>query len=198
MVTTRYNHRMNVEVLEELIEFKVAPTPLIMVQGLVNTFSWDDQVELMGDAEESRAWLVSADLLAADASVSPAEHETLIALREAVREMLESNHTGEPAPEATKTLAELSARHPVAYEVKDDGEIGLSLEPAPDVDALIGQTLGVIHQAQNLDQWSRLNICAAEDCRWAFYDASKNRSGTWCKMEICGNRTKNRRYRTKS
>jgi len=35
------------------------------------------------------------------------------------------------------------------------------------------------------------------DCQWAFYDRSKNRSGRWCSMRTCGNRTKTRAYRTR-
>ena len=27
------------------------------------------------------------------------------------------------------------------------------------------------------------------------YDSSRNRGGTWCQMEVCGNRIKNRHYR---
>ena len=30
--------------------------------------------------------------------------------------------------------------------------------------------------------WERLKVCPADDCQWAFYDESKNRSGTWCDM----------------
>ncbi|MGH2778535.1 MAG: CGNR zinc finger domain-containing protein, partial [Actinomycetota bacterium] len=29
----------------------------------------------------------------------------------------------------------------------------------------------------------------------AFYDHSKNRSGKWCTMRVCGNRAKTRAYR---
>ena len=32
-------------------------------------------------------------------------------------------------------------------------------------------------------------------CRWAFYDYSRNRSASWCSMQLCGNRTKTRAYR---
>jgi predicted RNA-binding Zn ribbon-like protein len=43
--------------------------------------------------------------------------------------------------------------------------------------------------------WARLKICAAPDCRWVFYDASRSGAGRWCSMEVCGNRTKTRLYR---
>jgi len=43
--------------------------------------------------------------------------------------------------------------------------------------------------------WKRLKLCAAPDCRWAFYDTSRNGRGRWCDMEVCGNRHKTRTYR---
>ncbi len=46
--------------------------------------------------------------------------------------------------------------------------------------------------------WGRLKICPAEDCLWAFYDTSRNRSKRWCSMEVCGNRHKVRAYRDRT
>jgi predicted RNA-binding Zn ribbon-like protein len=43
--------------------------------------------------------------------------------------------------------------------------------------------------------WERLKVCHNEECRWAFYDASKNRLGRWCNMDVCGARHKMRAYR---
>jgi predicted RNA-binding Zn ribbon-like protein len=43
--------------------------------------------------------------------------------------------------------------------------------------------------------WKRLKLCAAADCRWAFYDTSRSGRGRWCSMEVCGNRNKTRAYR---
>lgn len=40
----------------------------------------------------------------------------------------------------------------------------------------------------------RLKICDNEDCRWAFYDESKNRTRRWC-GDTCGNLIKVRRFR---
>lgn len=44
-------------------------------------------------------------------------------------------------------------------------------------------------------RWDRLKLCDADTCRYAFYDGSKNRSGRWCDMSICGNRAKTRAFR---
>ncbi|MBW3563024.1 MAG: CGNR zinc finger domain-containing protein, partial [Actinobacteria bacterium] len=41
----------------------------------------------------------------------------------------------------------------------------------------------------------RLKVCRSDTCRWAFYDSSRNRSGKWCDMAVCGNRTKVANYR---
>jgi hypothetical protein len=46
-------------------------------------------------------------------------------------------------------------------------------------------------------RWDRLKICPADDCRWAFYDRSKNRSRHWCSMAECGGRAKSRAFRAR-
>ena len=43
--------------------------------------------------------------------------------------------------------------------------------------------------------WERLKACPREECEWAFFDRSKNRSGRWCRMEECGNLAKARAFR---
>jgi len=197
MVTPRYNALMKVDVLEELIEHKVAPYPLVAIQGLVNTHDHEDETELLGDPEAAREWLTGAGLIEEGAAVSDQDFRELIDFREVLRKLLESNLTGRPAPEAARELGELSKLHAVKFGVNDEGEVGLDLDPAEDVDDMICQFVGIIGQAQDQDWWRRLKICAADDCRWAFYDASKNRGGTWCRMEVCGNRNKNRRFRSK-
>jgi predicted RNA-binding Zn ribbon-like protein len=50
-------------------------------------------------------------------------------------------------------------------------------------------------RAEAEGRWGRLKACRNEGCRWAFYDASKNRSGKWCNMDVCGARHKMRVYR---
>ena len=52
-----------------------------------------------------------------------------------------------------------------------------------------------VHDAMAEGSWARLKACPADNCLWAFYDETKNRSGTWCSMSVCGNRTKARAYR---
>ena len=46
--------------------------------------------------------------------------------------------------------------------------------------------------------WARMKACGNPECRWAFYDGSKNRSGRWCEMASCGNRMKARAFRERA
>ena len=59
----------------------------------------------------------------------------------------------------------------------------------------IGQLLALIYQAMITGTWQRLKICRNDECRWAYYDRSRNRSGAWCTMAVCGNRMKGRTFR---
>jgi predicted RNA-binding Zn ribbon-like protein len=75
------------------------------------------------------------------------------------------------------------------------------LEPAAQgglAERVIGHLLAEVVWAEAEGRWERLKACRNEGCRWAFYDASKNRSGSWCDMQVCGARHKMRRYRERN
>jgi predicted RNA-binding Zn ribbon-like protein len=65
------------------------------------------------------------------------------------------------------------------------------------LDGALARLFAIILTAQIDGTWPRLKACRNEVCRWAFYDASKNRSGHWCTMAICGSRRKTRAYRSR-
>jgi predicted RNA-binding Zn ribbon-like protein len=58
--------------------------------------------------------------------------------------------------------------------------------------------LATVFRAMSDGSWSRMKACGNPDCRWAFYDSSKNRSGRWCEMASCGNRMKARAFRERA
>ena len=77
-----------------------------------------------------------------------------------------------------------------------DGAV--SLQPqAGGVDGALGRLLAIVQGAIAEGTWGRLKVCRQHTCQWAFYDHSKNRSGSWCRMELCGNRVKARAYRSR-
>jgi predicted RNA-binding Zn ribbon-like protein len=72
------------------------------------------------------------------------------------------------------------------------GAIGVDVR-GTGVDGAFGRIVAIVFKAMLDGSWARLKAC--RQCGWAFYDTSKNRSGSWCSMQICGNRTKTRAYR---
>ncbi|HNM12651.1 MAG TPA: CGNR zinc finger domain-containing protein, partial [Mycobacterium sp.] len=78
----------------------------------------------------------------------------------------------------------------------DDGTVRVD----PVADAQAGRLLAlllVVAEAQRDGTWQHLKACGNEDCRWAFYDRSRNHGGTWCDMATCGNKLKNREFRAR-
>ena len=65
-------------------------------------------------------------------------------------------------------------------------------------DAAATALLAPVAEAMSDGTWARVKACRAGDCHWAFYDFSRNRSGTWCDMAVCGNREKVRAYRART
>jgi predicted RNA-binding Zn ribbon-like protein len=63
------------------------------------------------------------------------------------------------------------------------------------VDGALAALLAIVHDAMVAGSWARLKACREHTCAWAFYDHSKNRSGAWCSMSVCGSRSKARTYR---
>jgi len=57
--------------------------------------------------------------------------------------------------------------------------------------------VGIVYTAMADGTWSRLKACRRDVCRWLFYDRSRNRSAVWCRMAVCGNRTKTKAYRAR-
>jgi len=69
---------------------------------------------------------------------------------------------------------------------------------APATDGVQAALTGLLIDGLLLAQaggWDRLKRCAADDCRWVFFDRSRPGSGRWCSQAACGNRDKTRRYR---
>ena len=189
---------MDVAELSRQIEDKVAPEPLLAVQAFANTFSsFEDEEELLSDAGSTRDWLLVSDLAIPSVTVGEEERQRLVTFRQLVRALIDANMSGEQDRDANAELARLVADHPVPVTAGLDGRVGLDLEPVESVDALIAQMIGIVLRAQIDGSWERLKICLDDTCRWAFFDASKNRRGHWCSMEVCGNRVKNRAYRAR-
>jgi predicted RNA-binding Zn ribbon-like protein len=165
-----------------------APGPLRLVQLFVNTNDLEGGPELLPDAAALRAWLVDHDLLG-DEPVSDDDHARAIELREAIRELVSANAGLPHDPAAADVVNRVSAGLRPVF----DPQATRFETSAGGVDGALGRIVAAIHAAIADGTWERLKACERDVCRWAFYDHSKNRSGHWCSMAVCGQREKNRR-----
>ena len=188
---------MDIRELARQIEYKVAPEPLIAVQGLANTIASEPEEERLLDPGSARRWMIESGLATRSVEVGEPELAGLVEAREVLRDLIEVNLTGKRPRDLDARLGALARSHPVELAPTSGGDLDLDLEPAATVDELISQMLGIVYRAQAESKWERLKICASDECRWAFYDRSKNRGGTWCQMETCGNLINNRAYRSR-
>ena len=169
------------------------PRELVAVQALVNTIDLESNDDRLDSPEALGRFLTGPGLLAASEAVDLA---MAIELREALRAMLRVNH-GEPLdPAALEVVNRAAAGLPLQVAFDTEGQPVLGPGSAGCRGALATMLAGVA-QAHAQGTWERLKACSAESCQWAFYDRSKNRSGRWCSMQTCGNRTKTRTYRSR-
>jgi predicted RNA-binding Zn ribbon-like protein len=175
---------------------KGAPTELEVIRSFVNTGDVETGEDELSSPEALGAWLVHQGLL--DAPVMPRRAEILRAadLREALRVLLLANNGVRRDFPAAVVLERAAARAQLRLRFAPDGSA--VLEPGRGgVDGALGRLVVIVARAMESGTWSRLKACRAESCEWAFYDHTKNRSGVWCTMEVCGNRTKVRAYRAR-
>ena len=173
---------------------KPAPGDLVLVQGFVNTRDLEEEREDLPDAPALTRWLSHYGLMKGDGPVSQADYRQAIRVREALRAVLVAKNGGEPDPGAIETLNAAAKTAELLVHFRDDG--GAELVPVrAGVDAALGRLLAIVEHSQAEGTWERFKGCPDHNCNWAFYDWSKNRSATWCSMEVCGNRAKARAYR---
>jgi predicted RNA-binding Zn ribbon-like protein len=170
-----------------------APGRLEHVRQFINTLDVETGREQLDSPQALRQWLQEHDLLPpCEVAFDAAALAHHLDLRETLRALALANGRGAVDAAAMAHLNELAHDSPLRLTFGE--EVGLV--PACDLRSAGGAAiLGAVHQAMLDGSWSRLKACACETCAFAFYDESRNRSGTWCDMAVCGNRTKVRTYR---
>lgn len=175
-----------------------APAPLRLAQVFVNTADREAGADALETPQDLAKWLASYDLLARTETAGAEDLRLALDLREGLRALFLGHH-GWPGTRDVKGLARLDAALrwlPVRLTVTD-GVVATT--PAVDgaVRAALAEIAAVLVQVSP-DQLVRLKACQRDVCRWVFYDSSRNRSGTWCAMDICGVRTKMHTYRDRN
>jgi predicted RNA-binding Zn ribbon-like protein len=173
-----------------------APGGLGLVQAFLNTVDIEGGTDEFADLEGLTRWLRAAGLLAPGATPSERERRRAVVVREALRSLIEARDSGRRAGAAADILEQCARRAPLVVRLAEAG--APTLEPqAEGLDAAIARILGEAVRAGAQGNWQRLKICRNDACRWSFYDASRNRSGVWCTMAVCGNRRKLQSFRAR-
>lgn len=176
-----------------------APDTLRLLQQFINTYNIERhhlglRTEEFASSADLRRWLVQHRLLPRGAAVRAAEVLRAQEAREALRRLALAHNGRAVDPDAVATLNRLARAARVAVHVGRDGRMRLESH-ARGVTGALGRLVAAAFTAQIDGTWPRLKACRR--CHWAFYDRSKNRSGRWCAMSICGNRAKARAFRSR-
>jgi predicted RNA-binding Zn ribbon-like protein len=173
---------------------KPAPGDLVLVQGFINTRDLETLDDDLPDPEVLGRWLAHYELMGADEPVSDADYRQALAVREALRAVLIEKNGGSADRAAVETLNSAAKSAELLVRFGSDGDARL-VPVRRGVDGALGRLLAIVERAQADGTWERFKGCPDHSCGWVFYDWSKNRSATWCSMEVCGNRAKARTYR---
>jgi predicted RNA-binding Zn ribbon-like protein len=171
-----------------------APEPLETVRAFVNTYDHEDGTDALSDAAALTAWLDEHGL--GRPKTGAADLRRARELRGALHTILRHHAGAEFDASAPRAVDAAADRARLAVVFDDHGEARLQPK-ASGVDGALGQLLVSVADAQRDGTWPRLKACMADDCQWAFYDQSRNRSGVWCDMKVCGNRHKVREFRAR-
>jgi predicted RNA-binding Zn ribbon-like protein len=174
-----------------------APGELELVQAFINShydLELEHGADLFAAPDALAAWLRRRELLAADEVVGEADVRRAVVVREALRSVASANghpEAGSPA-RALQTLEE--AGRGAAVEVRFPGATPRFVPVAGGLDRVLGLVLAITARAMIDGTWGRLKVCPGDHCGWAFYDHSRNDSGRWCSMAVCGGRAKARAH----
>ena len=164
----------------DLIRLDVCGDPAALVVRFLNTLDVDDGTDALATLDGWSSWLLGEGL---DGCFGLQDSGSLERARE-LRADLRAMASGEQRAQG----------RPVDIQVAltADGRVELS---APTAAGFLAAAAAKVAIEQRID---RVKICPADDCRWAFYDTSRNRSRQWCSMEVCGNRAKARAHRARA
>jgi predicted RNA-binding Zn ribbon-like protein len=183
-----------VERIDYLQHVDPAPGRLALVQRFANTVAPEWRQEMLSSPARLRAMLRELGLVTAGTPVSHGDLRRALELREALRALALANNGSPASPEAERTVADAAAG---ALGIRFEGGRPRVVGTAPGVAGALATLAGIVAEAAAEGTWRRLKACPGEACGWLFYDRTRNGSGRWCDMAVCGNRTKTRAYRAR-
>lgn len=171
-----------------------APASAQLIQAFANTVDVETGTDEIDTVRKFDTWLRGQKLLSGP-RLDSRGHALGLRLRAGIREAL-GVHVGDDPDLAVQRAADEALRE-LPVVVTADGAAPGTLIPDPRLPASRSALAALAVAWSELTvtgESVRLKRCAEHACAWVFWDASKNRSGRWCSMRVCGNRAKARRY----
>lgn len=158
-----------------------------LVVAFLNTVDVEQGTDVLDDPVRWQEWAVARRLGPPSIGVPPGELiEQVRAARDALRQAVLHGQAPVPDDPVLRRTGGL-----VRVELHEGVPTLVAGDP-------VGAVLAASARLAVLGDWDRVKICPADDCQWAFFDHSRNRSRTWCSMRVCGNRTKARNWRERA
>jgi predicted RNA-binding Zn ribbon-like protein len=172
-----------------------APGELAVFQAFLNShFDLGDNwgADLLATPPGLAAWLADRTLIAPEDRLDERAVDRALTVRDSLRGLIASGG----ADSGARTLGPLNGAVAGASLELRFSEAGLRLVPvgAEPLDRAMGTLLAIAAGAMFDGTWSRLKSCPGHHCGWTFYDRSRNNSGRWCSMKVCGGREKARAH----
>ena len=172
---------------------RAAPGELAKLESFLNTVDIEGGQEELTSPQRLTAWLADHGLTEVAVTAEDADLVAAIELREAFRDLLAASHGLAPSSAPAGSLDRLASALPLRVGFSPARSRLVPLDGG--VRGALAALVAIAHDAMADGTWARLKVCQSASCRFAFYDNSRNRSGMWCSMEVCGNRAKVRTYR---
>jgi predicted RNA-binding Zn ribbon-like protein len=161
---------------------------------LINTYYLGDQSDVL--RSDAAAWL--REHLGWQRRVPAAPALTpLREVREGLRQLAIANNGGAAADPVLGRADAVLERVPLVVRLDGADAVVGTTAPEGSVQQMVAMVARAYLACRIDGAWRRVKACAEPNCRWAFLDLSRNGSRRWCDMSECGNRAKNRTWRSR-
>ena len=163
-----------------------------LIRDFANTVDVDEGTDAITTRAQLTRWLHERELLARRTPSSEDDLELARVLRAGLRDALTAHHGAVPVTSPALTTA--ADRLPLRMDWTGPRPRLAAVDGG--VRGALGQILAAVNDTVADGSWERIKLCPDDACQWAFYDATKNRSKSWCGTG-CGNKAKTRSYRAR-
>jgi predicted RNA-binding Zn ribbon-like protein len=175
-----------------------APGRLAILQAFINShydLVVDPGADLLCTPAGLRSWLAAHGLASPRVPITAHDLERALAVREGLRQLLAGRAGGATPSSGRLRQAVNRAIAGAALELRFSPE-GPELVPTGSTgfDRAVASLVAIAARAMIDGSWRRLKVCPGRHCGWVFYDHSRNNSGRWCSMNVCGGREKARAH----